>query len=176
MAAVPPTYTTETESAAALDDRLQTADLFNVYTEVPGTLIQPRPGQVDKGVRIDRILVPNNRLVGLGWRHGIIGVEIKRSDIAIGRPLAQAMDYTRSTFSLPDGGFQVVPTWVFVWPEDKQHGPLASLMAQNRVGVVSSTNWALLHFTAGEMSLLHVSRDGTVRLGNQSSGTKAGSR
>lgn len=171
-----PVYATETASAAALDSLLTTADLFNVYEEVRGTLIQPRPGQVDKGVRIDRILIPNQRLLDLGWKHGIVGVEIKRSDIAIGRPLAQAMDYTRSAFSLPGSCFQVVPTWVFVWPEDKQHGPLASLMAQNRVGVISSTSWALLHFTVGEMSLLHVSREGTVRLGNQSSGTKAGSR
>lgn len=172
----PPVYETETASAAALDSLLATADLFNVYDEVPGTLVQPRPGQIDKAVRIDRILIPNQRLLDLGWRHGIVGVEIKRSDIAIGRPLAQAMDYTRSAFTLPGSRFQIVPTWVFVWPEDKQHGPLASLMAQNRVGVISSKTWALLQFTVGEMVLLHVSHDGTTRLGNQSSGTKAGSR
>lgn len=176
MAVAPTTYKTESESAAALDALLITADLFNVYPEVRGTLIQPRPGQVDKGVRIDRILIPNQRLLDLGWRHGIVGVEIKRSDIAVGRPLAQAMDYTRSTFTLPGSCFQVIPTWVFVWPEDKQHGPLASLMAQNRVGVISSTSWAMLHFTAGEMTLLHVARSGEVRVGNQSSGTKVGSR
>lgn len=176
MAAVPPTYKTEAESAAALDALLDTADLFRVYPEVNGQLIQPRPGQVVRGVRIDRILVPTDRLIELGWRHGIIGVEIKRSDKAVGRPLCQAMDYTRSTFTLPGGGFQVIPSWVFVWPEDKQHGPLASLMAQNRVGVISSTGWALLHFTAGEMTLLHVSRTGEVRIGTQSAGTKVGSR
>lgn len=171
-----PIYETEDASAAALDGLLATADLFNVYSEVPGTLIQPRPGQVDKSVRIDRILIPNQRLLDLGWAYGIVGVEIKRSNIAIGRPLCQAMDYTRSTFQLPGSRFQVIPSWVLVWPEDKQHGPLASLMAQNRVGVIASTTWALLHFTAGEMTLLHVSRDGNVRIGTQSSGTKAGSR
>ena len=155
---------------------LETTDLFRIHREVRGTLTQPRPGQVDKGVRIDRLLVPNNRLVGMGWRHGIVGVEIKRGGGKIGPHIAQAMVYTRATFQLDDGGFLVTPTWVFVWPEDKHHGPLASLMAQSRVGTVVSNRWLPLRLLAGEANILTVSHTGEVRIGVAASGRKAGSR
>lgn len=171
-----PLYETESASAAALDSALALVDLFNVYPEVPGTLIQPRPGQVDKSVRIDRILVPNQRLLDLGWRHGIIGIEVKRSGIKIGPPVAQAMDYTRASWTLPGSRFQVILSWVFLWPEDKQHGPLASILAQNRVGTASGNQWTALQLNSGEHNLLRVSTDGTVRIGTGANGTKVGSR
>ena len=170
-----PLYETEAASAAALDDLLHRTGLFRVHSEVRGTLLQPRPSQVDRGVRIDRILIPEQRLLDLGWKHGLVGIEIKRSGVKIGPPIAQAMDYTRAVWSLPYG-FRVILDWVFVWPEDKQHGPLASLMAQNRVGTVTSTAWTLLQFNSGEQTLLHVSRDGTIRVGAGASGTRVGSR
>lgn len=169
-------YPTEELAAAAFDAAVNSTNLFHIHREVRGTLTQPRPGQVDKSVRIDRILIPAQNLIDLGWRHGIIGVEIKRTGVKLGPALAQAMDYTRSTFTLEGGDFLVVPTWVLVWPAESEHGPMASLMAQNRVGIVESNQWATLRLRIGEMTLLHVSGDGTIRIGNQSSGTKAGSR
>lgn len=169
-------YSTEEQAAAAFDAAVSSTGLFNIHREVRGTLTQPRPGQVDKSVRIDRILIPTQTLVDLGWRHGIIGVEIKRTGVKLGPALAQAMDYTRSTFTLEGGDFLVVPTWVLVWPAENEHGPMASLMAQNRVGVVESNQWATLRLRVGEMTLLHVSRAGEVRVGTQSAGRKVGSR
>lgn len=169
-------YTTEEQAAAAFDAAVTATGLFHLHREVRGTLTQPRPGQRDKTVRIDRILIPTQNLIDLGWRHGIIGVEIKRTGVKLGPALAQAMDYTRSTFTLDGGDFLVVPTWVLVWPAENEHGPLASLMAQNRVGVVEANKWATLRLRVGEMTLLHVSTTGEVRIGTQSSGTKVGSR
>lgn len=174
--AVAPHYPTEADAAAAFDDAVAATGLFANHCEVRGTLTQPRPGQIDKSVRIDRILIPNQKLIDLGWHHGIIGVEIKRSGVKLGPALAQAMDYTRSTFTLEGGDFLIVPTWVLVWPAENEHGPLASLMAQNRVGVVESNQWATLRLRIGEMTLLHVSRAGEIRVGNQTAGRKAGSR
>lgn len=89
-------WPTETESAAALDAVLDRVDLWKVYPEVTGTLSQPRPAQAQRSIRIDRVLVPNTRLLQLGWTHGVIGIEIKRSNIKIGPPIAQAMDYSRA--------------------------------------------------------------------------------
>lgn len=169
-------YTTEEQAAAALDAAVTATGLFTIHKEVRGTLTQPRPGQVDKGVRIDRILIPNQALIDLGWRHGIVGVEIKRSGVKLGPALAQAMDYTRCTFTLDGGDFLVVPTWVLVWPAETEHGPLASLMAQSRVGIADANQWATLRFRIGEVTLLHISSTGEVRIGSQSTGRKVGSR
>lgn len=112
-------------------------NLFRIYRELRGTLLHPRAGQIERGVRIDRLLVPTPRLLELGWAHQTIGVEIKRSGAHIGPALAQALDYVHSVFDL-DGLAGVVPTCVFVWPMEKQSGPLASLMANMRVGSASS--------------------------------------
>lgn len=174
--AAAPQYHTETEVAAAFDTAVATTGLFNSHPEVPGTLIQPRPGQVDKTLRIDRLLIPNDKLLALGWRHGIIGVELKRPDAHLGRALAQAMDYTRAVWTLPGSLFAVVTPWVFVYPFDKQHGDLASVMAQHRIGTATTNNWSPLRLTAGEAVVLHVAHTGEVRLGLGSAGTKAGRR
>ena len=107
MSAVP-VYATESLAAAAFDSAIATTDLFTPYAEVPGTLIQPRPGQIDKSVRIDRLLIPKQRLLDMGWTHGIIGVELKRSDIKLGPPIAQAMDYSRSVWIIPSSRFQIM--------------------------------------------------------------------
>lgn len=166
----------EAAQADVLDALIARSGLFTSYAEVPGTLIQPRPGQVDKGMRIDRILVPTQQLVDAGWSHGVIGVETKPAGAKLGPALAQAMDYTRSAFTLPGGGFQVVPSWVFLFPFPKQHGPLASLMAQQRVGLVLTDRWTLLRFVCGEATVLRVGTDGTVRVGLNTLGRKAGRR
>lgn len=167
---------TEAANAALLDSTVTASGLFNSYEEVPGTLIQPRPGQRDKGMRIDRLLVPSDKLISLGWTHGIVGVEIKRSDTKLGPPVAQAMDYSRSAFTLPGGGFQVMPSWVFLYPFAKEHGPLASVMAQHRIGTATTDQWTMLVLNCGGANVLRVSWSGEVRLGVSSMGLKAGSR
>lgn len=176
MAIAPVTYATEAASAAALDEALAELNLFNVYAEVPGTLVQPRPGQVDKSMRIDRLLLPNDRLLGLGWRHGIVGIEIKRSDARLGPALAQAMDYTRAVWTLPGSYFTVTAPWVFCFPFPKQHQDIASVMAQSRVGTAWADQWTLLGLAAGEAVLLRATHTGEIRLGIANSGRKAGSR
>lgn len=170
-------YATEVESANALDLILDQTALFNIYREVRGTLLQPRPGQVDKSVRIDRVLLPTNRLLDFGWPHGIIGVEIKKDPhTTLGPAIAQAMDYTRSVFTLAPSGFQVIPGYVFLWPMPKQSGPMASVCAQNRIGSVTATDWEPLQLKSGEQNILRVHRDGRVSIGLTSSGNKVGSR
>lgn len=175
MAAVPAPRT-ETENATAFDQTIEATGLFTAYPEVPGTLTQPKPGQVVKSVRIDRILVPTQTLLDHGWGHGIIGVEIKRNDAHLGRAVAQAMDYTRAIWTLPGSNFAVATPWVFIYPFDKQHGDIASLMAQNRVGTASANDWAVLRFNSGEANILHLSNTGELRIGAGSSGRKVGSR
>lgn len=176
MTTAPTASATEAHNADTFDKVMAAAGLFTVYPEVTGTLVQPRPGQVDKAMRIDRVLVPNNRLVSLGWTHGVIGVELKPTGAKLGPAVSQAMDYSRSTFTLPNGGFQVMPSWVFLYPFDKQHGDMASVMAQHRIGTASTDKWTMLALAAGEANVLRVSWDGTTRIGIANTGTKAGRR
>jgi hypothetical protein len=52
----PPTmgeWSTESESARALDERLAVCNLFTAYPEVPGVLIHPRPvGDYGSGTKV----------------------------------------------------------------------------------------------------------------------------
>lgn len=158
-------WRTEAASAAALDDTLQQAGLWRVEREVRGTLVQPRPGQVDKSMRIDRVLIPTARLLDMRWPHGIIGVEIKRSGEKVGPPIAQALDYGRSVWSL-HGGFQVWLDYVFIWPMAKTFGgALESICAQHRIGFAYPTDWSALRMQCGAFNIIDVARKGDVRLG-----------
>lgn len=170
-------WATEAASAAAFDRAILQAGLWTRYAEVRGTLTQPRTGQVDKAVRIDRILTPTTRLLDLGWSHGAIGVEIKRSGEKIGPPIAQAMDYTRAVFTLQDhGSIKIALDWVFVWPMAKQGGTVASILSQQRVGSAHSDDWTVLQLKAGESNVISISHDGEISIGSGANGRKVGSR
>lgn len=168
-------WPTEADSASAFDGLIASCDLFRSYHEVAGVLTQPRAGQVDKTVRIDRVLIPNERLVNLGWQYGAIGIEIKRSGVRFGPAIAQALDYVRSTWRVR--GIWIQLDAVFVWPMAKQYGPLASVMSHNRVGSATSSGWSKLLLKIGEEPVLYVSSyDGKITLGARPAGRKVGSR
>lgn len=170
-------WSDERDSVAALDEILgEHTDLFLIYREVRGQYLQLRPGQEDRQPRIDRLLTPNRKLMELGWCHGAIGIECKRSNEKIGPPLAQMTDYTRAVFALRDrGGVEIMPTWVFLWPLQKQHGFPASVMAQNRLGSAWA-EYGRLHLYSGEQKVLRISRSGEVEIGLAKNGRRTGSR
>lgn len=168
-------WTTEHDSAAAFDAAIGT-DLWKIHREVSGVLTQPRPHQVIQGVRIDRLLIPTDKLLGAGWNQGIIGCEIKRSNVKIGPPIAQAMDYSRAIWTLRPSGIRVWLDWVFIWPMGKQMGTTASVLAQNRIGSASADSWTRIHFKCGENNIIRVGRDGDIAIGACTNGAKVGSR
>lgn len=168
-------WSTEDESAAAFDDAAG-HDLWTVYPEVSGVLSQPRPSQPDKGLRIDRILVPRQKLIAAGWNHGCVGVEIKRSNVKIGPPIAQAMDYSRAVWTLPTAGIKVWLDWVFIWPMEPQHETTGSILAQNRIGSASEGFSSRLHLRSGSSNVIRVGRDGSINIGHAANGCKAGNR
>lgn len=168
-------WDTEVESAAAFDATID-PDLWRIHREVRGRLIHPRPQQVDKTLRIDRVLVPAPRLIDAGWANGIIGCEIKKSGVKIGPVIAQAMDYSRAVWTLEPGSFRVWLDWTFIWPMAKQSGPIASVLSQNRLGSATSDAWTRIQFKSGENNIVTVGRDGQIRLGAATNGAKVGSR
>ncbi len=169
-------WETEEASASALDERIERTGMFRIHREVWGSLIQPRAGQTVGRMRIDRILMPTPELVGLGWRHGAVGVEVKRSGMNIGPPLAQAMDYLRGSWLL-SGGTLVQVSGVFLWPMHSQGGPLSSVMAHNRIGSAGYTRTMSLHFAYGEEVVFSDGSYSGFQVRRRSvAGTKVGSR
>lgn len=167
-------WATEAASASAFDLRIEATGLFHIYREVIGTLTQPRPGQRDRALRIDRVLMPSPELRIQGWSHGAIGVELKRSGENIGPPLAQAMDYVRGSWQINGVWFQLGV--VFLWPMQKQSGPLASLMVHNRIGAAVPVGHDGVKLALGEEVALSSGYGRGVRLGQIKSGERVGSR
>jgi len=168
-------WQTEADSAAAFDSLLvrHAGEYFRSYAEVPGTLTQPRPGQVDRSVRIDRLLIPTGLARKAGWTHGAVGIELKRSGVKFGPVIAQAMDYLRSSWRL--NGIWVQLDAVFIWPMQKHGGSIASVMAQSRIGTAGVGYHGSLKFSLGE-EVLFASDDWGVRMRATNSGRKVGSR
>ena len=169
-------WKTEVDSCNAFDDALERCGLFRVYSECWGYPLQPRLGQDLQRMRIDRILSPKPKLRDAGWTIGPFGVELKRSGEKIGKPLAQAGDYLRCAWPMGDG-FNAMLDFVTIWPVRKQHGTVASIMMQNRIGAIEQTDCDLLKITCGEQVLLAIDRLGEIRSVNcREFGRKAGNR
>jgi hypothetical protein len=127
----------ERDACAALDAMIQSTGLFDIHREVRGHYMLPRTDTPNRLPRIDRVLFPSSQLIGnLGWRYGPVGVECKRSGEKLGRPVSQMMDYSRAVWDVGDG-LWVNLRYVLLWPLEKQHSELASIMSQNRLGGIA---------------------------------------
>jgi hypothetical protein len=169
-------YTTEDCAHKHIDQLLATAgELFKVFSEVDGVFSSVRLGH--KAVRIDRVLWPLKPLLALGWRHGAVGIEIKKSNHPAGSLVNQASDYVESMWTIPSSGLRFSINSVFIFPAFEYTGALASVMAARRIGHVAQRGGRLM------LSLNH-SRlldywEGSWRVGespNIKCGMKVGSR
>lgn len=169
-------WRSEKESAAALDRALAGFAGFRVCREVRGQYMAPKLGQELSAPRIDRVLVPTAEFVASGWRHGIVGVECKRSEEKTGRPISQLLDYSRAVFQIKPG-FWVVPALLFLWPLERISGPLESVMVQHHLGSAWSDPFRALCLHSGQY-VLRVHHGGRVAFGPDiaAQGRKAGSR
>lgn len=170
-----------------LDSRLERAGVFRVYKEVTGCYLQPRIGTKDRGARIDRVLVPTQKLLDAGWSHGAVGIECKKPGKKLGPALAQCMDYSRAAFTLrttkPDERdrkpmIDVLCRWVLLWPMDPTDivGDIGSLMDQHRIGGAIASRFHTLQFKTSSCNLLTVSKDGDITIGKAMQGSKVGTR
>lgn len=168
-------WQTEAEPAHAFDQLVESlGGLFRVYKEVPGRFQHFRPSQDLQTARIDRILVPTDKLKESGWTLGPVGVEIKASGTKLGPPLCQLIDYSHASWNLL--GTWMVPEWYFLWPAHKFYGPLQSILAGQRCGGVHRDPYGQLIFHSSSI-LAKLNPDYVdVRPGNANHGAKRGSR
>lgn len=166
-------WLTEADAAAELDRRIAASGLFDrSFAEVRGYYLTHRPNREQKDARIDRILLPGQRLRDAGWTSAI-GVELKASGGKLGPPLSQAIDYTYCAFN-------VGPHWlnlehIFLWPLRPQYGCVQSVMVQNCIGAISDGRHSPLIFTL-ERQVIRVNDDGSLLVAPSVAGTKKGSR
>lgn len=132
------------------------------------------PGSDLQAARIDRLLIPTPELKTQGWTHGPIGIECKSSGTKLGRPLAQILDYSRVAWRI--GETYVVPRFYFLWPMSKVHGPLASVLAHNRIGGAHTSPFTLLQLSCGEQVIARFNQDGSHSFKSADFGRKVGSR
>lgn len=170
-------FATEEDAARHVDSLLDSvSDLFAVTSEVPGVRQYSRPEQQKNGVRIDRVLFPKKKLINVGWRSGVVGIEIKKSGHPAGPMVAQAEDYMQSVFTF-ESGVSVVLNSVYLFPSFSVGGIAASVLAQRRIGFAGENDGRLtLHLN--NTCLLRYAFD-EVRIGSSSQlkcGTKVGSR
>lgn len=156
-------------------------NMFRIYQEVPG---QYRGFHQDidmkTSLRIDLVLSPNGVLFESGYDLGLIGIECKRSNVNIGRPVSQIINYHDTIWTIP-GNFQVKLGYIFIWPKDTVFGPIASIMVQNRIGICrpALTQWEkdpLRFCQADGRTILLIREDGSCIFNSVNSGLKIGSR
>lgn len=174
-------WKTEDESALVFDELVAKSKLWKrSFSEVRGYSLAPRLNREDKDLRIDRILIPGERLKRAGWTH-VVGIELKRSGHLVegrfekeklGRPLAQALDYTNCAWNV--GIYWMLCEYVFLWPFPRQSGTIESVMAQHRVGVCYEAYGDLVFQL--EKQVIRFERDGELRVASPVAGRKMGSR
>ena len=175
-------YGYEKDAEAAFDAVAEQSGLFTIYKEVPGVFIQPPAFKNHKGkLRLDRVLIPKPKLRDAGWTQGVIGVEIKRSGQKIGPFISQMLDYMRCVWISPIG-VKVILDYCFLFPAEKTHNEIASILAQNRIGTAClryalGNEYYRLQFFCGEQSrLYYYINEDKIEVKNLSFGKKAGSR
>jgi len=120
-----PGFATEAAALDAFDLIIKRhSHAFAVYREIKGSLLQPRPNTGGFGpLIIDRIVVPKQPVIDAGWVFGPFGVEAN----GLGKPVAQAQDYSRAAFQMP-ASFRHA-TIMLQW------GDIGSIAAQSRIGL-----------------------------------------
>jgi len=168
-------FATERDVADDFDKRIEATKAFRVYREVTGEIFQPRVGTRSQGIRIDRVLLPLPATVAAGWNLGAVGIELKRTGEKIGPVISQAIDYQRACWRLEPSGVLIVTEWVFLWPFRNQMFALASIMAQQRIGVGHFSSWNQVVLSAGSSTVFSI-RDGLKEIKPCQCGKKTGSR
>jgi len=171
----------EEYNLSVFDRIVMASGLFKAYSEVDGFFLHPRPNtQANFGrqPRIDRILVPSQKLFSAGWTNGVIGVEGKSKHAKAGHAICQCLDYARAAFNIK-GGILVVPSWIFLFPAEHDGCDIGSIMTQNRIGVARYRRYECrdeIELRTCGRTFLSFDDKGVVAINNITTGAKVGSR
>lgn len=77
-------FETEIESVDFFKEKFSPCGAFKIHEEITGTIVHPRPFAEIKKVRIDMILIPTAKMIGLGWTLGPLVWSVKRPEKNLG--------------------------------------------------------------------------------------------
>ena len=167
----------EAEACKLFDEVIESTDVFRMYKEVWGKIIFHHHWKEDKrDIRIDRILIPTKKTEDAGWTLGIVGVEIKKSNVKIGPPLAQSEDYLDAVWFITKAQLAIHLSHVFLFPCGELHNNMASVCAQSHLGQFNLTRYKI-HIKTGESTLFYYNiSNGEISCKDNVNGKKIGSR
>ncbi len=173
-------FPTENDADERFEALMLEIGLFRPIKQVIGFYRYYKIDSEFKMPRIDWILLPMEKAWRRGWGNGAIGIESKKSNTKLGRPISQIMDYSNAVWLGPKNVL-IQCKYYFLWPCEKLSGDIASIMAQNRFGTVCENgsrgdDWHRITFYCGEQAVIrhNITQDKTDIGGNF--GNKTGSR
>lgn len=156
-----------------LYDFLLATNCFSLFRQQPGVPIYRHADQQWHDVRCDILAIPAPKC---GIDLGAIVFEVKRSGEKIGGPLNQMLDYLRTVFPVRNQ-IGIIPTIAFLFPCEKQHGPVASIMQNQHMGTAARSYKRGLVCFSGEQKLLEFDSSGNLTFATtMRSGKKMGAR
>jgi len=148
-------FKTELDAYKEFDEVIESTDVFRLYKQVEGRVIFHHHWKEDKrNLIIDRVLIPTQKTQDAGWTLGIIGVEIKKSGVKIGPPLAQSEDYLDAVWFITKAKLAIHLSHVFIFPCGELHNNMASVCAQSHLGQFNLTRYKI-HIKTGESTLFY---------------------
>lgn len=110
---------------------------------------------------LDRLLHPISLCYQKGWRFGPVGVELKKSNIAVGGIFAQVLEQRQSLFlSRFLNNTRIIPSFFAIFPLDQIHGNMHSLLhAQLIMACHYHDHTKTIRFTNGNQNILKVGKE-----------------
>ena len=169
----------EKAAQAFLVDFLTGNRYFEVRSQVGGVPWASHVFQRAQTVRADILLLPRKNADEVGWNHGALIIEIKKSGTKLGPPLSQLLDYMNCHFLV--NGIAIMPSYGFLFPALSPHGPLASLMTHQHIGTATlrkcgGETYQELALKCGETTILAFNADKTIQVRKPEVGHRFGSR
>lgn len=158
-------YETENDAVKHFDSLINPDFFINEKEVIGRRLFDDKPIDKDgvgQRVRVDRILIPTGKAVEMGWRQGAIGVEIKKSRMAMGGIYAQILEYRQSVFRLSEKMcfLRIMPMVFAVFPSNNTLRDLHSLQSSQIILSCRHRQYDnSLHFGTGNGVVLDIFKD-----------------
>ena len=114
-----------------------------------------------QNIKLDRILHPTAQVVKAGWRYGPVGVELKKSKIALGGVITQVLEQRQTLFlSRFLNNTRILPSIFAIFPVSTIKGDIHSLMNTQLILACSYRQWTdSIRFSNGNFNILEIGKD-----------------
>ena len=147
------------KKAETFFDKKINLHFFAIEKQVKGRrLFDDKCTKGEQNLIIDRILHPTIHAVEAGWRYGPIGVELKKSNIALGGIITQILEQRQTLFlSRFLNNTRILPTIFAIFPVSHIKGDIHSLMNVQLILACSYRKFTnSIRFSNGNFNVLDI--------------------